>query len=144
MGDEKRNELQIKRVMELKNVKAVELAKMLGKSKQYVSNVVNGRANVSLDVLREFATVLGVKPYQLLLGAPVLQEDFVELSGVPQEANNEQDKIRKRLKDAGVHWHPIREEIKECHPKMQSKFKYQIIMLNEYLLGEKVEDSEIK
>lgn len=53
-------ELRIKEILSEKGITQKELCEMLGKSKQYVSNIVNGRGSISVPVLEEIAKVLSV------------------------------------------------------------------------------------
>ncbi len=57
---------RIKEVMIEKGIKSKDLAERLGKTKQYISNVTNGSANVSMQMLSDIATALGVPVWQLI------------------------------------------------------------------------------
>ncbi|MBS5410773.1 MAG: helix-turn-helix transcriptional regulator [Bacteroides thetaiotaomicron] len=53
-------ELRIKEVLEKKNLKQKDLCDLMGRSTQYISNVVNGRGSISVPVLEEIAKALKV------------------------------------------------------------------------------------
>lgn len=57
---------RIKEVMIEKGIKSKDLAEKLGKTKQYISNVVNGSANVSMQMLSEIANALDVPLWMLI------------------------------------------------------------------------------
>lgn len=61
---------RIKDVMLAKGVKAVQLAEIMGKSKQYISNVVNHRTQCSLATLQEFASALNCTVAELIADYP--------------------------------------------------------------------------
>lgn len=58
-------ELQIKRLMRERGLMTKDLAERMGKSDQYVSNIINGGKGMSINTLREVAAALGVEFWQL-------------------------------------------------------------------------------
>ena len=50
-----------------KGIKSKDLAERLGKTKQYISNVVNETTNVSMQMLSEIADALEVPLWMLLV-----------------------------------------------------------------------------
>ena len=59
-------EVYIKNVMQQQGVSTKQLAERLKKSPQYVSNIVNGGKNLSMNTLQEVANALGVPTWRLL------------------------------------------------------------------------------
>ena len=59
-------ELRIKEILNEKGMSQKELCDIWGKSKQYVSLVVNGKGSISVPVLEELATLLSVPVASLL------------------------------------------------------------------------------
>lgn len=58
---------RIKEVMVEKGIKSKDLAERLGKTKQYISNVVNETTNVSMQMLSEIAGALEVPLWMLFV-----------------------------------------------------------------------------
>lgn len=58
-------ELQIKRLMKDRNMQTKDLSELMGKSSQYVSNIINGGKGVSVNTLMEVAKALKVEFWQL-------------------------------------------------------------------------------
>lgn len=58
---------RIKEVLLEKGLKSKDLADMLGKSKQQISNIVNGNGSISMTMLNEVAEALNVPVWQLLV-----------------------------------------------------------------------------
>lgn len=59
-------EVYIKNVMQQQGVSTKQLAERLNKSPQYVSNIVNGGKNLSMNTLQDVAAALGVPAWRLL------------------------------------------------------------------------------
>lgn len=53
-------ELRIKEILNEKGMSQKELCDILGKSRQYVSNIVNARGSISVPVLEDVAKALSV------------------------------------------------------------------------------------
>ena len=64
---------RIKDVMLAKGVKAVDLAAKMGKSKQYISSIINGRETCSLAMLATFASALDCTVAELIADYPTDQ-----------------------------------------------------------------------
>ena len=58
-------ELQIKRLMRERGMQTKDLAEIMGKSSQYVSNIINGGKGVSVNTLIDVAKALNVEFWQL-------------------------------------------------------------------------------
>lgn len=58
-------QLQIKRLMKERGLQTKDLAKLMGKKDQYVSNIINGGKGVSVNTLMEVAKALNVEFWQL-------------------------------------------------------------------------------
>lgn len=61
---------RIKEVMIAKGVKSVDLAHKMGKSKQYISNIINGKGTLSISMLCEFADALECTVAELMADFP--------------------------------------------------------------------------
>ena len=59
--------IRLKEVMKEKGVTGRELATRLNTTPQYISNITNGRQNLSLNGIDEVAKALGVEPWELLV-----------------------------------------------------------------------------
>ena len=82
--------LRIKEVMQEKGVTGRELAAIMNKKPQYISNVVNG-SGVSLNVLAEIADKLQVDLKDLFMGSAPDPDEltaFVEFRGQMYVAHN--------------------------------------------------------
>ncbi len=53
--------LRIKEILDEKGLSQKELAEMMGKSPQYISNILNAEQGVSVNILIEFAKTLQVE-----------------------------------------------------------------------------------
>lgn len=135
--------LQIKKVMDTRGIKAVQLAEMLGKSKQYVSNIVNGKVGISLDMLDELAKALGVHTWELIEGAPIdaqEQEEILnEIGRDKKELEDENLRLRFILKSVTDDWYTIEGVIMRRHPDLKEFMRTPIERLNMRLLGKKPE-----
>lgn len=65
---------RIKEVLQEKGMKSKDLAESLGKSKQQISNILNGSGNVSMSMLSEIANALKVPVWQLLVSPKEVNE----------------------------------------------------------------------
>ena len=132
--------LQIKKVMDTRGIKAVQLAEMLGKSKQYVSNIVNGKVGISLDMLDELAKALGVHTWELIEGAPIdLEPSELNISPSQKELEDENLRLRFILKSVTDDWYTIEGVIMRRHPDLKEFMRTPIERLNMRLLGKKPE-----
>ena len=106
--------LRIKEVMQEKGITGRELAAMMNKKPQYISNVVNG-SGVSLNVLAEIAHKLQVDVKDLFSGSapdPDKLTAFVEFRGQIYVAHNypQFEAISKEINsikssEIRSHWH---------------------------------------
>lgn len=67
--------LRLAKILNEKQMTNNQLANMLNVSPQYVSEVVNGKSNITIEVIRRIATAIGVSPAALFEGyepTPVL------------------------------------------------------------------------
>lgn len=58
---------RIREILIEKGMTNADLQKILGVSKQYISNIINGRQNVSVPKLQEIANALGVNISELFV-----------------------------------------------------------------------------
>ena len=58
--DERIFKLRVKEILDEKGLSQKELAEMMGKSPQYISNILNAEQGVSVNILIEFAKTLQV------------------------------------------------------------------------------------
>lgn len=77
-------DLYIKDILKTKGITSKELASMLGKAPQYVSNIINGGKGASISTLEEIAAVLNVPMWQLFASPDEVQRvsvpsDFVAI-----------------------------------------------------------------
>lgn len=82
--------LRIKEVMQEKGITGRELAAMMNKKPQYISNVING-SGVSLNVLAEIADKLQVDLKDLFMGSDPDPDEltaFIEFRGQMYVAHN--------------------------------------------------------
>ena len=73
-------ELYIKDILKAKGITSKELASMLGKAPQYVSNIINGGKGASISTLEEISTALNVPMWQLFAS-----QDEVQRVSVPSD-----------------------------------------------------------
>ena len=73
-------DLQIKALRIARNMTALELADAVGVGRTYITNVENGRANPSLDVLCSIADALNADVSDLFVkpGLPVMRKVFAD------------------------------------------------------------------
>lgn len=74
--------LYIKDILKAKGITSKELATMLGKAPQYISNIINGGKGASISTLEEIAAALKVPMWQLFASPGEVQRvsvppDFV-------------------------------------------------------------------
>ena len=76
---------QISRLMECDEISNAELARRLGKSRAYVTKILQGNANFTLDTLVQIARVLGCKYVPVFIPVNVWKEiEAVHLSSAQQ------------------------------------------------------------
>lgn len=91
-------DLYIKDILKYKGITSKELATMLGKAPQYISNIINGGKGASLSTLEEIATALNTPMWQLFakpnevrsISAPSDFVAFVRYKGTHYAADNVQ------------------------------------------------------
>lgn len=72
--------LRIKDILKDKNISSKELATLLNKAPQYVSNIINGGKGASLSTLSEIAEALGVGMGELFEPKDEMpKKDFIAL-----------------------------------------------------------------
>lgn len=78
-----------------KGISQRELARLIGKTGQFISLIEQGRNNPSIETLNKIATVLEVSQYELLVGEPFPEtgELIPELSASMKEDFYNEDEI---------------------------------------------------
>jgi transcriptional regulator with XRE-family HTH domain len=79
----------LKRTRTIYGYKASEMSSMLGISKSYLSEIENNKKQPSLDLLKRYSDILGIKLSSLIL----LSEDFEEAS----KRNKSQEFIKQMM-----------------------------------------------
>ena len=85
---------RIKEILKEKGIKVGDFAETLGMQQSNLSNIINSKANPSLDLLQKIADQLGVNIKDLFAGDSVL--GFIRIDGKSYEINTIED-IEKLL-----------------------------------------------
>lgn len=75
--------IRLKEVLREKRISGKELAAMLGTTPQYISNIANGRQEMSLKSIDRIAECIGVQPWELL----VSREEVCGAAPVPGDSD---------------------------------------------------------
>ncbi len=87
---------RIKEILKEKGIKVGDFAETLGMQQSNLSNIINSKANPSLDMLQKIADQLGVTIKDLFIGNNVV--GFIRVDGKPHEINSIAD-IEKLLQE---------------------------------------------
>ena len=87
---------RIKEILKEKGIKVGDFAETLGMQQSNLSNIINSKANPSLDMLQKIADQLGVTIKDLFTGDSIA--GFIRIDGKTYEINSISD-IEKLLKE---------------------------------------------
>lgn len=96
--------IRLKEVMKEKGVSGRELASMLNTTPQYVSNIVSGRQNLSLDAIEKVANILGVQPWELFVSKDEVMGDSDFVAMVRKNGKYYHAQSIGELKDLIISW----------------------------------------
>lgn len=103
-------EIRLKEVMKEKGISGRKLAEMLGSQPQYISNICNGRQNMSLDMLKRISDLLGIQLWELLVDPKDMSGDGDFVAMVRRKGEMFFFESETKLMDALKEWESDKEE----------------------------------